>query len=172
MAKKRRTSTAEPTLEEIWFVLTAAPLAEVRGDEPEGGVVWQASVRELFSDEMPKSLSFHGRPSGWGARTTKPLSPGSQRSASVNPKSQGAGRRQGSRIHSGPLLRTSRRSAKRTRSSRCSHDSAPARGAGEEARDDRGAYQPIQAIERTLLNGPYPERATSRSQGAVPAGAL
>jgi hypothetical protein len=38
MAKKRRTSTAEPTLEEIWFVLTAAPLAEVRGDEPEGGV--------------------------------------------------------------------------------------------------------------------------------------
>jgi hypothetical protein len=38
MTKKRRTSTAEPTLEEIWFVLTAAPLAEVRGDEPEGGV--------------------------------------------------------------------------------------------------------------------------------------
>jgi hypothetical protein len=38
MAKKRRMSTAEPTLEDIWFVLTAAPLAEVRGDEPEGGV--------------------------------------------------------------------------------------------------------------------------------------
>jgi hypothetical protein len=38
MAKQRRMSTAGPTLEEIWFVLTAAPLAEVRGDEQEGRV--------------------------------------------------------------------------------------------------------------------------------------
>jgi hypothetical protein len=44
MAKKRRTSTAEPTLEEIWFVLTAAPLAEVRGDEPEVASVTHMSI--------------------------------------------------------------------------------------------------------------------------------
>jgi hypothetical protein len=38
MAKKIAEKTAEPTLEEIWFVLTAAPLAEVHGEQPEGDV--------------------------------------------------------------------------------------------------------------------------------------
>jgi hypothetical protein len=66
MAQKRRVSTAAPTLEEIWFVLTAAPLAEVRGDEPEG------SVSDAYVDFHLKRHAFIRRvtPATWADAVT------------------------------------------------------------------------------------------------------
>jgi hypothetical protein len=63
---KRRISIAGPTLGEIWFVLTAAPLAEVRGDEPEG------SVSDAYVDFHLKRHAFMRRatPATWADAVT------------------------------------------------------------------------------------------------------
>lgn len=66
MARERRVSTAGPTLDEIWFVLTAAPLAEVRGDEPEG------NVSDAYVDFHLKRHAFMRRvtPATWADAVT------------------------------------------------------------------------------------------------------
>jgi hypothetical protein len=117
MAQKRRVSTAGPTLEEIWFVLTAAPLAEVRGDEPEG------SVSDAYVDFHLKRHTFIRRltPATWADAVT------AARRLHREIKAAGATNRRGS-------IRRPRANAKGTRSGGGSHDSGRAEGLGEEGR--------------------------------------